>query len=48
LTQLNFNDLADKALQGIVPDRAELQAVLNGPNEQIIELVSAAFEVPHH
>jgi biotin synthase len=45
---MNFHDLADKALQGIVPDRAELQAVLDAPDEQIPELVSAAFRVRHH
>ena len=45
---MNFNDLADKALQGIVPERAELQAVLDAPDEQIPELVSAAFRVRHH
>jgi biotin synthase len=45
---MNFNDLADKALQGIVPDRAELQAVLDAPDERIPELVSAAFKVRHH
>jgi biotin synthase len=45
---MNFNDLADKALQGIIPDRAELQAVLDASDEQIPELVSAAFKVRHH
>jgi biotin synthase len=45
---MNFNDLADKALQGIVPNRAELRAVLNAPDERIPELVSAAFKVRHH
>jgi biotin synthase len=45
---MNFHDLADKALQGIVPERAELRAVLNAPDELIPELVSAAFKVRHH
>jgi biotin synthase len=45
---MNFHDLADKALQGIIPDRAELKAVLDAPDEQIPELVSAAFKVRHH
>ena len=48
LPNMNFNDLADKALQGMVPDRAELQAVLDALDEQIPELVSAAFKVRHH
>jgi biotin synthase len=45
---MNFNDLADKALRGIAPERAELQAVLDAPDEMIPELVSAAFKVRHH
>jgi biotin synthase len=45
---MDFQQLADKALQGIVPDRAELKAVLAAPDEQIPELVSAAFKVRHH
>lgn len=45
---MNFHELAAKALQGIVPDRAELKAVLDAPDEQIPELVSAAFKVRHH
>jgi biotin synthase len=45
---MDFQQLAEKALQGIVPDRAELQAVLDAPDEQIPELVSAAFKVRHH
>ena len=45
---MNFHDIADKALQGIIPDRAELKAVLDAPDEQIPELVSAAFKVRHH
>jgi biotin synthase len=45
---MNFHDLADKALRGMAPDRAELQAVLDAPDEKIPELVSAAFKVRHH
>jgi biotin synthase len=44
---MDFQRLADKALQGIVPERAELRAVLEAPDEQIPELVSAAFKVRH-
>jgi biotin synthase len=45
---MDFRQLADKALQGIVPERADLRAVLEAPDEQIPELVSAAFKVRHH
>jgi biotin synthase len=45
---MDFQQLADKALHGIVPERAELKAVLQAPDEQIPELVSAAFKVRHH
>jgi biotin synthase len=42
---LDFQLLADKALEGILPEREEMKAVLNAPDEQIPELVSAAFKV---
>jgi biotin synthase len=45
---MDFQLLAEKALQGLVPERAELQAVLDAPDEKIPELVSAAFKVRHH
>jgi biotin synthase len=45
---MNFNSLADKALQGIIPEREELKAVLNASEEQLPELISAAFKVRHH
>ena len=45
---MNFHSLADKALQGIVPERDELKAVLNASEEQLPELISAAFKVRHH
>ena len=45
---MDFQQLADKALQGILPEREELKAVLDAPDEQIPELVSAAFKVRHH
>jgi biotin synthase len=44
---MDFQQLADKALQGILPERAELQAVLDAADEQLPELLSAAFKVRH-
>ncbi len=45
---MDFQQLADKALQGIVPDRGELRAVLNAPDERLPALIDAAFRVRHH
>ena len=45
---MDFQQLADKALQGILPEREELREVLNAPDEQLPELLSAAFKVRHH
>ena len=45
---MNFHSLADKALQDIIPEREELKAVLNASEEQLPELISAAFKVRHH
>ena len=45
---MDFQRLADKALQGIVPERDELQAVLDATEEELPELLSAAFRVRHH
>ena len=45
---MDFHLLADKALQGIVPERDELQAVLDAAEEELPELLSAAFKVRHH
>ena len=45
---MNFHSLADKALKGIIPERDELKAVLNASEEQLPELISAAFKVRHH
>src|SRR5437867_10560667 len=45
---MNFHNLADKALQGTVPDREEMDAVLNASDEELPELVSAAFKVRRH
>ena len=45
---MNFQELADKALQDLIPERAELHAVLDATEEQLPELLSAAFKVRHH
>jgi biotin synthase len=45
---MDFQLLADKALQGIVPEREELQAVLDASDESLPELLTAAFKVRHH
>ena len=42
---MDFQLLADKALEGILPEREEMKAVLDASDEQIPELVSAAFKV---
>ncbi len=45
---MDFYQLADKALQGIIPEREELRAVLDATDEELPELVSAAFKVRRH
>jgi biotin synthase len=45
---MDFQQLADKALQGILPEREELRQVLNAPDEELPEILSAAFKVRHH
>ena len=45
---MDFHQLADKALRSILPERAELKAVLDASEEQLPELLSAAFKVRHH
>ena len=45
---MDFGKLADKSLQGELLERNEMKAVLNAADEQIPELVSAAFRVRHH
>jgi biotin synthase len=46
--EMNFQRLAEKSLQGKLLDRDEMKAVLNAPDEQLPELLSAAFKVRHH
>ena len=45
---MDFQQLADKALRGILPEREELREVLTASDEQMPELLSAAFKVRHH
>ena len=45
---MDFHQLADKALRSIIPERAELKAVLDATEEQLPELLSAAFKVRRH
>jgi biotin synthase len=45
---MDFGKLADKSLQGELLERDEMKAVLTASDEQIPELVSAAFKVRHH
>jgi biotin synthase len=45
---MNFQTLADKALAGIIPEREELQSVLAATDEELPELLSAAFRVRRH
>jgi biotin synthase len=45
---MDFASLAEKSLEGQLLDREEMQAVLNAPDEQVPELLSAAFRVRHH
>ena len=45
---MDFQQLAVKALQGVLPEREELKAVLDATDEQLPDLLSAAFKVRHH
>jgi biotin synthase len=45
---MDFDQLADKALRNIIPERAELKAVLRASEDQLPELLSAAFKVRRH
>jgi biotin synthase len=44
-TDLRWDVLADKALQGEAPSRAEALAVLRAPDEELLGLLSAAYRV---
>src|SRR5437899_12565305 len=45
---MNFSRLAERTLHGELPERDEMRAVLNASDEQLPELLSAAFKVRHH
>ena len=45
---MDFGKLADKSLEGQIPEREEMMAVLNALDEELPELLSAAFKVRHH
>ncbi|HZD40877.1 MAG TPA: hypothetical protein VE131_09165, partial [Terriglobales bacterium] len=45
---MQFEQLADKALQGTLPEYKELMAVLEASDEQLPDLLSAAFKVRRH
>src|ERR1051325_6543624 len=42
---MDFSTLADNALEGKLPERDEVRAVLKAPDEELPELLSAAFKV---
>jgi biotin synthase len=45
---MDFTTLAEKALNGQLPERDELRAVLNAPDEELPDLLSAAFKIRRH
>lgn len=45
---MNYNQLADKSLQGEVLTRGEMKAVLQTPDEKVPELLDATFRVRYH
>lgn len=45
---MDYQNLADKSLRGDLPGREEMKSVLNAADEQLPELLSAAFRVRHH
>ena len=45
---MDYQQLADKGLHGILPEREELKAILKAPDEELPEMLSAAFKVRHH
>lgn len=45
---MDFEQLAEKSLRGEIVNREEMKAVLNAPDEQLPELLDAAFKVRHH
>ncbi len=45
---MDYQNLADKSLRGDLPSREEMKSVLSAADEQMPELLSAAFKVRHH
>ena len=45
---MDFGRLVEKSLAGQIPERQELKAILDAADEQLPELLSAAFKVRHH
>ena len=45
---MDYTSLAERSLQGLIPGRDEMRAVLNAPEEQLPELLAAAFRVRRH
>ncbi len=45
---MDYNQLAEKSLQGEILTRGEMKAVLQTPDEKVPELLDAAFRVRHH
>ena len=45
---MDYNQLAEKSLQGEIPTRGEMKAVLQAPDEKVPALLDAAFRVRHH
>ncbi len=45
---VDYNQLAEKSLQGEILTRGEMKAVLQAPDEKVPELLNAAFRVRHH
>jgi biotin synthase len=46
--RMDFARMAEKSLQGEILEREEMESVLNASDEQLPELLSAAFKVRHH
>ena len=45
---MDFDKLAEKSLRGDLPEREEMQAVLDAPDTELPELLAAAFKVRRH
>ncbi|MFB3108661.1 MAG: biotin synthase BioB, partial [Candidatus Binatia bacterium] len=45
---VDYNQLAEKTLQGEILTRGEMKAVLQAPDEKVPELLNAAFRVRYH